>query len=113
MIFSSFTDSLPALTSPNPGYFITSTSSPGPGIFSLSGTAPSQNIIFTPSGPFMTIGNYTIEVTAITSLLDQSLFFPNTATFEFKEDDSCKAYVANGIVVQARQNRKEPGYSYS
>ena len=29
------------------------------------------------------------------------------------KDDSCKAYIANGIVVKARQNRVEPGYSYS
>ena len=28
------------------------------------------------------------------------------------KDDSCKAYIANGIVVQARQNRKDPGYEY-
>jgi len=28
------------------------------------------------------------------------------------KDDSCKAYIANGIVVQARQDRKEPGYPY-
>ena len=28
------------------------------------------------------------------------------------KDNSCKAYIANGIIVQARQNRKMPGYNY-
>lgn len=28
------------------------------------------------------------------------------------KDDSCKAYIANGIIVKARQERKLPGYSY-
>lgn len=27
-------------------------------------------------------------------------------------ENSCKAYIANGIVVQARQERKIPGYNY-
>ena len=27
-------------------------------------------------------------------------------------DDSCKAYIANGVVVQARQSRKDVGYLY-
>ena len=28
------------------------------------------------------------------------------------KDDSCKVYIANGIIVKARQERKQPGYSY-
>lgn len=28
------------------------------------------------------------------------------------KDDSCKAYIANGLVVQARKDRKTPGYQY-
>lgn len=28
------------------------------------------------------------------------------------KEDSCKAYIANGIIVKARQERKIPGYSY-
>jgi len=28
------------------------------------------------------------------------------------KNSSCKAYIANGVVVQARQNRGSPGYSY-
>jgi hypothetical protein len=27
-------------------------------------------------------------------------------------NDSCKAYIANGVVVQARQSRKDVGYLY-